>query len=99
MAQPVPSPHTPQVLKLLVLLCQLPVHISLYLVQLQLDAQRLALLMLQGSLETIAAMRRWPREGISPATHPSLALPPSPELWGAGQVEPPQCLAVVAQPA
>lgn len=50
MAQPSRSPHTPQVLKLLVLLRQLPVHISLDLVQLQLDAQSLALLVLQGPL-------------------------------------------------
>jgi len=55
-AQPVPMPHAPQVLKLLILLCQLPVHISLDLVQLQLDAQRLALLMLQGSLQIAAAL-------------------------------------------
>lgn len=80
-----PAPHTPQVLELLVLLCQLSVYVSLDLVQLQLDAQRLALLMLQGSLQTAAAVGRGPW-GSSPVT----------PAQSCG--EPPQCLAEVAQP-
>jgi len=41
---------SPKVVDFFVLLCQLPVDVGLHLVELQLDAQGLALLMLQSAL-------------------------------------------------